>query len=376
MDDKELRERLGALERRVQAETQRRVEAEARLRQAQKMEAVGQLTSGIAHDFNNLLQVIMGNLELIKRRHEPFYQTVEAALQATRAATQLTQRLLAFSRLQPLEPRALEVNRLIVGLSDRMARALGETIRVETGLDAGLWPVHADRNQLETALLNLVVNARDAMGEGGRLAIRTRNLALPAPLDDAPAGDYVLLEVSDTGCGIPEEHLPKVFEPFFTTTESGKGSGLGLAMVYGFVRQCGGHVRLHSRVGKGTSVRLYLPRCGAAPSVARARHGETILLVEDNAEVRRYGTAALAELGYRVLEAPDGSAALRLLDTPAAPRVDLLFSDRVLPGGMSGRVLAEAVRERRPGVRVLFGKPYDLERLAASVREAIDSGKC
>ena len=400
MNENELRERLEALERCLETETQRRVELEARLRQAQKMETVGQLTGGVAHDFNNLLQVIMGNLEVLRHRRAPHLETIEAALQATRAAAQLTHRLLAFSRLQPLQAAALEVNQLIVGLSGMMARTLGETIRVETELASALWPTFADRHQLETALLNLVLNARDAMPEGGRLSVRTTNVTLGASLDDAPPGDYVLIEVADTGCGIADEHLPKVFEPFFTTKEPGESSGLGLSMVYGFVKQSGGHVRIHSRAGKGTSVRVYLPRCdeGAAGSppkerpaaavAARAESGETILLVEDNAEVRRYDAAALSRLGYRVLEAADGAQALKLLETQGAKRVDLLFSDMLLPGGMSGRVLADAARARRPGLPVLFtsgypreaaaqllDKPYDLERLAARVREAIDSGR-
>ncbi|HEY5898987.1 MAG TPA: ATP-binding protein [Burkholderiales bacterium] len=246
--------------------TQQRAEVEARLRQAQRMEAVVQVTRGIAHDFNNLLQVIMGNLELLKHRREPYLETVETALNATRNAAALTHRLLAFSRLQPLEPTVLDVNQLIAGLSDRLAHTLGKTIRLETELAADLWSTRTDAPLLETALLNLVVNAREAMPTGGRLSLRTTNVTLQLPVDDLPAGDYVLIEVADTGCGIPREHLAKVFEPFFSTKEGGKGAGLGLSMVQGFVKQSGGQVRIHSRVGNGTSVRVYLPRARAAAS--------------------------------------------------------------------------------------------------------------
>jgi PAS domain S-box-containing protein len=408
--NRELEERVRQRTAELEAEAQRRAEAEARLHQAQKMEAVGQLTGGVAHDFNNILQVIMGNLEIVRRllareQSSALQGPIEAALQATRNAAQLTHRLLAFSRQQPLEPAVVDVNRLIADMAGMMAHTLGETIAVRTDLAPGLWSTFTDRNQLESAFLNLVVNARDAMPEGGRLTVRTENCVLEAS-DELPAGEYVRLSVADTGCGIAPELLPRVFDPFFTTKETGKGSGLGLSMVYGFARQSGGQARIASAPGAGTTVSILLPRTHALPkdileaprnvqALARARAGETILLVEDNEAVRRQGVSALEAFGYRVLEAADGTAALRLLDVPGAERVDLLFTDVVLPNGMSGRALAEAVHARRgaalpvlfttgyardaivhdgrldPDVRLLR-KPYTLESLASSVRQAID----
>jgi signal transduction histidine kinase/ActR/RegA family two-component response regulator len=411
----ELREALAAANKALEAEARRRMEAEARLRQAQKMEVVGQLTGGVAHDFNNILQVIMGNLELLKRMlsgHTPPAQSREAwsapienALRASRSAAQLTHRLLAFSRLQPLEPRVLEVNELIADMSHMIRHTLGETIELSTRLAPELWSTLTDRNQLQSAFLNLVVNARDAMPEGGQLVIETQNVeftaAYPGNMDSIAPGRYVLLSVSDTGCGIPRDLLDKVFEPFVTTKDAGKGSGLGLSMVYGFAKQSGGYVKLYSEVGKGTTVKLFLPRSQAmkeepiAPdAVARARAGETILHVEDDKDVRRYVLSALEGLGYQVLQAADAQAALRLLDGDTGQRVDLLFADVVLPGGMSGRALSDEVRKRHPGLPVLFtsgytrdamlpkrrldrdvqvlSKPHDLEALASHVRKAID----
>ncbi|HEX2197099.1 MAG TPA: ATP-binding protein [Burkholderiales bacterium] len=414
--NQELEERVRSRTVELEAEARRRVEAEARLHQAQKMEAVGQLTGGVAHDFNNILQVIMGNLELLRRglqRFEPpgaqaatrelWYGPLDTALQATRNAAQLTHRLLAFSRLQPLEPAVLDVNALIGDMSLMIRHTLGETVQLRTRLAAGLWPTFADRNQLETAFLNLVVNARDAMPEGGELAIETSNVDMPGGEDFRP-GPYVMLEVRDTGCGIPAELLDKVFEPFFTTKETGKGSGLGLSMVYGFARQSGGQVRIASRVGAGTAVRLYLPRSRnegraqeeqaqaataiAGESLPHARAGETVLVVEDNEEVRRYAVSALQSLGYQVLQAADGPAALLRIEAAPLRRLDLLFTDMVMPGGLNGRALAERVLARFPGLPVLFAtgytrddlaqdtrllpKPYDLETLARQVRQAID----
>jgi PAS domain S-box-containing protein len=410
----ELEERVRRRTAELEAEARRRVEAEARLHQAQKMEAVGQLTGGVAHDFNNILQVILGNLEVVRRlaarAADPTLQgCIDAALQATQSAAQLTHRLLAFSRLQPLEPTVLDVNRLIAEMAELIRHTLGETIVVDTRLAQGLWPTFADRNQLESALLNLVVNARDAMPEGGRLTLETENVEVHAgAADDVPPGQYAVLSVIDDGFGIPRGLLAKVFEPFFTTKETGKGSGLGLSMVYGFVKQSGGQVRLHSEEGAGTMVKMFLPRsnafpqrkpalASAAPALPAAREGETVLIVEDNPGVRRHGVIALESFGYRVMEAADGAAALALLDAPDAPRVDLLFTDVVLPNGMSGRALADAVHSRRgaalpvlfttgyardaivhngrldPDVRLL-SKPYTLESLAKSVRQAIDRG--
>ena len=418
----ELEQRVQSRTAELEAEARKRAEAEARLHQAQKMEAVGQLTGGVAHDFNNILQVIMGNLEILKRtllHYEPqgtrarelWLGPVDTALQATRNAAQLTHRLLAFSRLQPLAPALLDVNQLITDMSVIIRHTIGETISFASSLEPGLWAAFADRNQLETALLNLVVNARDAMPQGGRLALETSNIDIadpyPAPVDELKPGEYIVLAVSDTGVGIPPENVGKVFEPFFTTKEIGKGSGLGLSMVYGFVKQSGGHVRIHSRVGQGTTVRLYLPRAAAekaeprapvsaplAGSLPRAKANETVLVVEDNEEVRRYGVSALQGLGYQVVQAPDGAAALALLEEAAVQKIDLLFSDVVLPGGLTGRDLAERVRQRFPGLPVLFAsgyprdpvlssgplehgvlllaKPYDLESLAKGVRQAID----
>jgi PAS domain S-box-containing protein len=409
----ELEERVRRRTAELEAEAKRRVEAEARLHQAQKMEAVGQLTGGVAHDFNNILQVIQGNLEVVRRlaanEADPALRNcIDSALQATHSAAQLTHRLLAFSRLQPLEPAVLDVNRLIAEMAELIRHTLGETIVVDTRLDERLWPTFADRNQLESALLNLVVNARDAMPQGGRLAVETQNIEIAeGGVDDVPPGQYVTLAVIDDGTGIPRPLLGKVFEPFFTTKEPGKGSGLGLSMVYGFVQQSGGQVRIQSEPGAGTTVKMFLPRSDAFPDRERAlapsgtalplaREGETVLIVEDNPAVRRHGVNALESFGYRVIEAGDAAAALAVLDASDAPRVDLVFTDVVLPG-MSGRALADAVLARRgaalpvlfttgyardaivhdgrldPDVRLL-SKPYTLESLAKSVRQAIDRG--
>jgi len=411
-----VRERTAELE----TEARRRADAESRLHQAQKMEAVGQLTGGIAHDFNNILQVILGNLQiatLMLRRVDAglparpsldmLVNAIETAQKSARSAGQLVHRLLAFSRRQTLEPEVLDANQLIAGMEDMMARTLGETIELRTALAPGLWNTYADRNQLETALLNLVVNARDAMPDGGRVTIETANARIDAsPPGDLKPGEYVELVVRDTGEGIPAGILDKVFDPFFTTKDTGKGSGLGLSMVYGFVQQSGGHVRIESAVGRGCAVRIHLPRANArsqpspappaAPSAAlpRARDGETVLLVEDNADVRRFAATALEGLGYRVLQASDARGALDQLDARPSATLHLLFTDVVLPGGVSGRALADAVCARQPGLPVLFtsgytgrtaldpgplvqdvhvlAKPYAIEDLAARVRDALD----
>ena len=419
MLEQRVRDRTAELE----AEAQRRAEAEGQLHQAQKMEAVGRLTGGIAHDFNNLLQVVLGHLQIATLVMQPgqfvppgedpqelLRTAIASAQRAARNAGQLVQRLLAFSRLQTLEPTLLDTNALIAGMADMISRTLGETIAVEVVLAPDLWPTYADANQLESALLNVVVNARDAMPDGGRLRIRTANVEIPedAPGDDGlPPGEHVLVSVTDNGLGIPPDLLGKVFEPFFTTKDTGKGSGLGLSTVYGFVKQSGGHVRLQSDLGAGTTVRIYLPRAAAPGEAAtpraavapaepfpRARAGEAILIVEDHEDVRRFAISALEGLGYRVLHATDGRSALRLLDATEAPGPHLVFTDVVLPGGMSGLELAAAVSKRYPALPVLFtsgharslalpegapvppervlAKPYTVERLAASVREAID----
>jgi PAS domain S-box-containing protein len=412
--EQRVRDRTAALER----EAMRRTEAELRLHQAQKMEAVGQLTGGIAHDFNNVLQVIMGNVEIARLTltrdagaggREIVLRALETAHKASQTAKQTVQRLLAFSRLQPLVPSELDLNLLVGDLTDMFARVLGEQIRIRTRLAPGLWPTFADRNQLESVLLNLVVNARDAMPQGGELAIETANLEVTGEDGpDLPPARYVCLTVADNDHGIAAEHLPRVFEPFFTTKETGKGSGLGLSMVYGFVKQSGGHIRIESDVGKGTTVRIFLQRSTRSGAAVRdgmrdgsahgarpaARDGECVLLVEDDEEVRRFGIAALEGLGYRVLAASDAADAMRVLDGDAGAQVDLLFTDIVLPGGTSGRDLADATHAKRPDLPVLFAsgytrnvvvqdghgtsgarllqKPYSIDTLAAAVRNAID----
>ncbi len=351
-------------------------EAQDQLRQAQKMEAVGQLTGGIAHDFNNLLQVVIGNLEILQRNlpedSARLRRSAENAMNGARRAAGLTARLLAFSRRQPLDPRPVDVNGLVAGMSELLGRTLGETVRLETALSDGLWQVQADPNQLENAMLNLAVNARDAMPDGGRLTIETANARLDrayaARNAETAPGEYVAIAASDTGVGMDKQTLDRVFEPFFTTKEVGKGTGLGLSQVYGFVKQSGGHVKIHSAPGEGTSVRIYLPRfvgdaaevgeetCEApAPAGSRA---ETVLVVEDSAEVRAYSAEVLRELGYRVLEAADGPAALAVLERPVGARVDLLFTDVILPSGMTGTALAERARALRPGLKVLFTTGY------------------
>lgn len=375
----ELRELTHTLETRVAEAVAERLQAEDALRQAQKMEAIGQLTGGVAHDFNNLLTVILGGLEAIQRVVPELpagaqAQRIErsammAAHGADRAAT-LTSRLLAFSRRQPLDPKPVDVNRLVTGLSEMLQRTLGETVALETVSGAGLWRAQVDAGELENTLVNLAVNARDAMPAGGRLTIETANAHLDesyvaAIAEPVTAGQYVLLAVSDTGTGMDAETLERVFEPFFTTKEVGKGTGLGLSQVYGFVRQSGGHVRLYSEPGEGTTVKIYLPRVEDAATLPDPAHRdavqvyggeETILLVEDHETLRAYSTEVLADLGYRVLTAADAREALRLLD--AEPKVDLLFTDVVLPHQMDGRTLANEALRRRPGLKVLFTTGY------------------
>ena len=409
----------------LQAEAERRMQAEALLHQAQKMEAVGQLTGGLAHDFNNILQVIGGNLELVmrliarqpvadERVREQLFAAIGSAQRSAQSAKHLVNQMLGFSRLQNLVPSTFSMNELVVGMREMIERTLGETIVVDIVGAPAPWPTHADRNQLETALLNLVVNARDAMPDGGRLVIETANAdARACSVDDVAPGRYVMLEVRDTGCGIPADVLSKVFEPFFTTKDTGKGSGLGLSMVYGFVAQSGGHVRIASSPGDGTRIRIYLPRAEVdaeettdrpasgglqadrGEALPRARPGERILLVEDNSDVRRFGVAALEQLGYEVLQAQDAHAALSMIARDAL-HVDAIFTDVVLPGGMSGPELVDAVRDRHPALAALYTsgyapgsisthpalarngdvltKPYRIEALAAAIRRTIDAG--
>ena len=351
------------------AEAERRELAEQSLRQAQKMEAVGQLTGGVAHDFNNLLTIIIGNLGIAKRgvveaRSE---RALDNALTGAQRAAQLTQRLLAFSRRQPLNPRAVDPNRLIVGISDLLTRSLGETVQLETIGGAGTWNVEVDASELESTLLNLAVNARDAMPEGGKLTIETSNAYLDEQYcrhhEGITPGQYVLIAVTDNGTGMSRETVEKAFEPFFTTKEAGKGTGLGLSQVYGFMKQSGGHVKIYSEIGEGTTISLYLPRHDSAeavvaddePAGSSRGNGETILVVEDDDGVRQYASEILRDLNYQIIEARDAASALKLLD--AEKPFDLLLTDVVLPG-MNGRQLATEIENRRPGVKIIFMTGY------------------
>ncbi|MGA8176153.1 MAG: ATP-binding protein [Pseudolabrys sp.] len=355
--------------RALYAETERRDMAEQALRQSQKMEAVGQLTGGVAHDFNNLLTIIIGNLGIAKRgvveaRAE---RALNNALVGAERAAQLTQRLLAFSRRQPLNPRVLDINKLIVAISDLLTRTLGENIELETISGAGLWNVEVDASEMESTLLNLALNARDAMPTGGKLTIETSN----AYLDDEYCrehegilpGQYILVAITDSGAGMSAETIDRAFEPFFTTKEAGKGTGLGLSQVYGFMKQSGGHVKIYSEPGEGTTIKLYLPRregnelviSGADDLNSERGGGETILIVEDDDGVRQYASEILRDLNYQVIEAKDSATALRLLD--ADKKFDLLLTDVVLPG-KNGRELANEVERRRPGTKIIFMTGY------------------
>jgi len=379
--------------RELEAENEARKRAEDSLRQAQKMEAVGQLTGGVAHDFNNLLTIVLGGLDAIGRQAgelppspavDRIIRAREMALQGVQRAATLTSRLLAFSRQQALAPHAIDANRLVAGLSDFLRRTLGEAVALETVLAGGLWRTFADPNQLENALLNLALNARDAMPKGGKLTIETANCYLDdayvgALAEPVEAGQYVMIAVADTGAGMDRATRDRAFDPFFTTKETGKGTGLGLSQVYGFVRQSGGHVKIYSELGEGTTVKVYLRRdtreedLGAgekqSEEAARAIGTETILVVEDDLALRGYTTEILGELGYAVLAASDGPSALRILDTND---VDLLFTDVVMPGGMNGRELADAATRRRPGLKILFTTGYTRNAIVHHGR--LDSG--
>jgi signal transduction histidine kinase/ActR/RegA family two-component response regulator len=343
----------------------------ARLLQSQRLEAVGQLTGGVAHDFNNLLTVVLGNADLLAAadlREDQRRQALDMLIGAAERGAVLTRQLLAFARKQPLAPSEVDVNQLVAGIDPMLRRTLGEHIEIEIVRGAGLWTAMVDPTQLESALLNLCLNARDAMPGGGRLTLETANAALDQRYADQHAdvvpGQYTMVAVSDTGTGIEPAHLARVFEPFFTTKEKGKGTGLGLAMVYGFVKQSGGHVGIYSERGHGTTVKLYLPRAvgpraETAPPVAAAelRGGaETVLVVEDDEPVRLLAGLELRAMGYRVIEAASGAEAMRVLEQ--GETVDLLFTDIVMPGGMSGRELADAAWRLRPGLRVLFTSGY------------------
>jgi PAS domain S-box-containing protein len=360
---------------------------EQQLAQSQKMEAVGQLTGGIAHDFNNRLTVIMGNLELLQRRlgnDSAAMGLLKSALTATSGAAELTRRLLTFSRQQVLEPTLININELVAGMHDMLQRTLGETINIVMSPGQNLWPVMTDRHMLENVLLNLAVNARDAMPAGGQLTIETSNIALDETYveirTDTVKGDHVLLSVSDTGTGMSEEIRQRAFEPFFTTKDEGKGTGLGLSMVYGFVKQSGGHIEIYSEPGDGTSFKIYFTRAGSAAGVASetpardtgdedaAMHGKIILLVEDDETVRDIGVTLLTDMGCRVLIAGSGPAALELF--MSHPEIDLLFTDMKMPGGMTGVDLAAKLREYLPELRVLYTSGYAPQ--AAADRRTIE----
>jgi PAS domain S-box-containing protein len=359
---------------------------EDQLRQAQKMEAVGQLTGGIAHDFNNLLTVIMGNLEHLERQiapAEPTQRFIGAALRGASRAAILTDRLLVFSRRHPLAPEVLSVNKLVAGMSDLLRRTIGESILVETVLAGGLWPTLADSNQLENALINLAVNARDAMPDGGKLTIETANSHLDDAYarihDEVQAGQYVGIFVTDTGVGMAAEVVAQAFEPFFTTKDIGQGTGLGLSQVYGFIKQSGGHVKIYSEVGEGTTVKLYLPRDRGSEAAVNERaeagelprgQGEIVLVVEDDPDVRDYTVEMVTDLGYSVLTAGDGATALRMLDSHR--NVSLLFTDVGLPGGMNGRQLAEQALRRQPRLKILYTTGYARNAIVHQGR--LDSG--
>ena len=391
----------------LHAEAESRQALEANLRHSQKMDAVGQLTGGIAHDFNNLLTIIIGNLQMVlKREHDPKVLRLlsNAVIGAERAAA-LTKRLLSFSRRQPLDPRIVDANRLIAGLSDLLNRTLGEKVSIETVASADLWQTEVDTAELESSIINLAINARDAMPDGGKLTIETGNAFLDEDycriFEDLKPGQYVMISVTDTGCGMTSEIADKATEPFFTTKPAGEGTGLGLSQVYGFVKQSGGHLRILSEPGEGTTVKMFLPRrfssaaqLGPAPQGEGLKRGsgETILVVEDDPNVRAYVVEALSDIGYRVVEASDAEAALTVFASNT--EIQLMLTDVVMPG-MNGRVLAEMVKQSHPAVKTLFmtgysrnaivhqgrldpgvsliQKPFSQASLAARIRSLLDA---
>jgi signal transduction histidine kinase/CheY-like chemotaxis protein len=405
------RDELAVANSRLHAEAASREVAETQLRQLQKMESIGQLTGGIAHDFNNMLAIVIGSLDLARRRIEQDAKRatahIDAAMAGAQRAAQLTSQLLAFGRRQPLAPTALDASRLIRRLSELLRRTIGGKVDFQVDPAIGLWPIFADVGQLESALVNLCVNARDAMPEGGKLGISTANVRLDrdyaATHPDVAPGDYVRITVQDSGKGMPPEIRERAFEPFFTTKALGKGTGLGLSQVYGFVKQSGGHVTIESDAGRGTTVHLFLPRyagkasendrwqAGPETRLPCARDSEIVLVVDDDEKVRELAVDALRELGYIVLQAPSGDAALALLESQ--PRVDLLLTDVLMPG-MGGSRLAERIAEVRPEIRLLYmsgypsdgivrdgmlaegvallTKPFTVAQLAVRVRQALD----
>jgi signal transduction histidine kinase len=347
---------------------------EAQVRQAQKMEAVGQLTGGVAHDFNNILTVITGTIEILGDavKDSPHLAQITSLISAAAArGADLTQHLLAFARRQPLQPRNTDVNALVVDAARLLRPTLGEQIEIESMLSPDSAPALIDPSQLSTAILNLALNARDAMPDGGKLTLETRNVVLDENYasmnSDVKPGHYVMIAVSDTGTGIPAKLIDKVFEPFFTTKDVGKGSGLGLSMVYGFVKQSNGHIKIYSEEGHGTTVKLYLPQAAAVPGVADVltaeaslplfeRGDKSILIVEDDALVREYVVTQIKNFGYKTLAASNATEALAIINGPDP--IDLLFTDVIIPGGMNGRQLANEALIRRPGLKVLYTSGY------------------
>jgi PAS domain S-box-containing protein len=387
-------------------------ETQEQLAVSQKMEAVGQLSGGIAHDFNNLLMIVLGNLESAERyvkgardRNPNLQRAISSAMRGAQRAAALTSRLLAFSRRQPLNPRPIELNKFLNGVAEFLQRSLGETFHIRCVDGAGLWQVEADTNQLEAALVNIVINSRDAMPTGGTVTIEAANVFADESYcrsnPELAPGSYVIICVTDTGSGMPREVLSRAFEPFFTTKELGQGTGLGLSQVYGFVRQSGGHVKLYSEVDQGTTVKIYLPRFGGHSAEeeerpiempAQGEHSETILVVEDDSDLRAYLSEILRNLGYRVVSAAHGDAAISILEQRSIG-IDLLLTDVVMPG-INGRELGERAREMRPGLQVLYmtgypggamihqgrldrgvellQKPISQTHLAARVRDVLD----
>ncbi|KPG83597.1 ATP-binding protein [Pseudomonas sp. RIT-PI-o] len=408
--ERRLQSTLETLEQQVEERTAQLRHNEEALRQSQKMEAVGQLTGGIAHDFNNMLTGIIGSLELLRRRlargrTEDLDSLIDLGVTSANRAAGLTHRLLAFSRRQSLDPKAVQMNTLVLSMGELLQRSLNESIHLEMRLDDNLWVAEADPNQLESALLNLVINARDAMPEGGKLVVETSNQVLhrdfTAAYSNLEPGDYVMLSVTDNGSGMPQSVVSRAFDPFFTTKPIGQGTGLGLSMIYGFSKQSRGHVSIDSEVDQGTTVRLYLPRfrgeeaeqpVSDSQQAPYAMDGETVLIVEDDPAVRVLVSAVLSELGYAFVEASDADGAVPILNS--TQRIDLLISDVGLPG-MNGRQLAEVGRQYRPGLKVLFitgyaehaavrggfldsgmqmiTKPFTFDLLTAKVREMINS---
>jgi signal transduction histidine kinase len=390
------------------AQMSARERVEGQLRQSQKMDAIGQLTGGIAHDFNNMLGVVMGSLDLMRRRlkRDEFGigRFIEVAMKATERSAALTQRLLAFARQQPLSPQPVDANKMISDMSALLRSTLGEQIEIETVPAAGLWKTKVDADQLGSAIVNVAINARDAMPEGGKLTIETGNVYLDedycAQNAEVSPGQFVMIAVSDKGAGMPPEVVARAFDPFFTTKPAGKGTGLGLSQVFGFIKQSLGHIKIYSELGTGTTVKIYLPRLhGAAeetkrvtPQIVNGDASEVVLVVEDDPLVRRLSSDSLRELGYTVLESESAAAALEILG--AASKIDLLFTDVVMPE-MNGKKLVEEALKKRPGLKVLFttgytrnavvhggvldpdvnfiSKPFTIQQLASKVRAVLDA---